>query len=226
MKPYIRAMLTNADRKDDREMERRRYDREDGQTGRERDERRMREVRDSSPYYPDRESPWPVYGGLRTTQTYDVPKPMGKIGFSLDGEMTRSDEVHHDYPMSVRYDQPDETAYRTTRRSNGYARGGYGEMTKDMAEHWADMMENEDGTTGPHWSLDQAKQVMAQRNISGSPYDFWLALNMMYSDYSAVAKKMGVNTVEFYACMADAFLNDKDAVPDKLVVYYEYIVRQ
>lgn len=225
MKPYVRAMLANAGRKEEREMERRKYDREDGYRGRERDERRMREVSDTGPYYPDSDTPWPVYGGPRTTRTYDTPKPVGKIGFSLDGEMTRSDEVGHNYPMSVRYDQPDEMSYRTVKKDDGYARGGYGEMTKDMAERWAGMMENEDGTTGPHWSLDQAKQVMAQRNISGSPYDFWLALNMMYSDYSAVAKKMGVNTVEFYACMADAFLNDKDAVDDKLAAYYEYVVQ-
>lgn len=98
-----------------------------------------------------------------------------------------------------------------------------------MAEEWADGMENEDGTRGPHWTLDQAKQVMAQKGIDGSPLAFWVTLNAMYSDYCKVAKKLGVNTVEFYACMAEAFLNDKDAVggggAEKLAAYYDSVVK-
>ena len=31
--------------------------------------------------------------------------------------------------------------------------------------------------------------------------------------------------IEFYADMAKAFLDDKDAQPDKLARYYEYIVK-
>ena len=40
----------------------------------------------------------------------------------------------------------------------------------------------------------------------------------------AVAKKYGVDNAEFFACMAEAFLDDEDAVPDKLAVYYDCIV--
>ncbi len=48
---------------------------------------------------------------------------------------------------------------------------------------------------------------------------------MIYSDYCAVAEKLGTSTAEFYACMAKAFLDDKDARPEKLARYYEYITK-
>lgn len=99
-------------------------------------------------------------------------------------------------------------------------------MDENMAREWTSKMENEDGTKGPHWNMEQIKKVMEQRNMTGDPVEFWVAMNMMYSDYCKVAKKLGVNSVDFYAEMAKAFLDDKDTgVPDKLMAYYEYIVK-
>lgn len=99
-------------------------------------------------------------------------------------------------------------------------------MDENMAREWTSKMENEDGTKGPHWNMEQIKKVMEQRNMTGDPVEFWVAMNMMYSDYCKVAKKLGVNTVDFYAEMAKAFLEDKDTgVPDKLTAYYENIVK-
>lgn len=99
-------------------------------------------------------------------------------------------------------------------------------MDENMAREWTAKMENEDGTKGPHWNMEQIKKVMEQRNLTGDPVEFWVAMNMMYSDYCKVAKKLGVNSVDFYAEMAKAFLEDKDTgVPDKLSAYYENIVK-
>lgn len=99
-------------------------------------------------------------------------------------------------------------------------------MDENMAREWTAKMENEDGTKGPHWNMEQIKKVMEQRNMTGDPVEFWVAMNMMYSDYCKAAKKLGVNTVDFYAEMAKAFLEDKDTgVPDKLTAYYENIVK-
>ena len=106
----------------------------------------------------------------------------------------------------------------------GYA-SGYIPFTKEMADEWSKHMDNEDGTRGAHWTLEQAKQVMAQRGIECDPVQFWAALNMVYSDYVKVAKKHGVgDKIDFYADMAKSFLCDKDAPEDKLARYYEYIV--
>lgn len=111
------------------------------------------------------------------------------------------------------------------KHEKGGAKSSMG-MDEHTAREWTSKMENEDGTKGPHWNMEQIKKVMEQRNMTGDPVEFWVAMNMMYSDYCKVAKKLGVNSVDFYAEMAKAFLEDKDTgVPDKLAAYYENIVK-
>lgn len=95
-----------------------------------------------------------------------------------------------------------------------------------MAKEWTAKMQNEDGTHGPHWTMEQTKRVMEQRGIKEDPARFYAAINMMYSDYSEVAKKINANNMDFFAEMAKAFLQDKDAgAQDKLAAYYEYVVK-
>lgn len=102
---------------------------------------------------------------------------------------------------------------------------GLSELSGEDAKEWAQRMENSDGTHGAHWTLEQAKKVMEQNEFECAPVEFWMALCMMYSDYSKAAQKHGVgNSVEFYADMACAFLKDKDAPKDKLARYYRHIV--
>lgn len=99
-------------------------------------------------------------------------------------------------------------------------------FTQEMADEWTSHMENEDGTVGPHWTLKQAKEAMASREIDGSPIEFWVALNATYSDLCKVFKKYGIGNLDAYVDFAEAFwLDDKDAQPDKLARYYEYIVK-
>lgn len=167
----------------------------------------------------DYNNPWM---SRRMTPTYDDggTRRMNPIGFARD--MGGSDATMPRYQEMDRMDGG--------RPMQGYSFGEYmPRFDRQMAEEWASNMENEDGTRGPHWSMEQAKQVMAQKEIGGSPLAFYTALNMMYSDYSKVAKKLGLNTVDFYTCMAEAFLNDKDAVGggggEKLARYYEYVVQ-
>ena len=108
----------------------------------------------------------------------------------------------------------------------GKSGSGSGQFTMEIAKEWTKHMQNEDGTTGPHWTVEQAKQIMAQRNLSLNPAEFFTTLNMIYSDFSPIAKKHGLGgSLEFYVDMAKAFLNDKDAAPNKLSNYYNYIVK-
>lgn len=96
---------------------------------------------------------------------------------------------------------------------------------EQTAREWTSMMENEDGTRGPHWTFEQAKKVLEQRGLHCDPYEFWAVLNAIYSDDVAVAKKHGVNKMDYYVDRAAAWLEDKDAVKDKAAAYYEYIVK-
>lgn len=52
-----------------------------------------------------------------------------------------------------------------------------------------------------------------------------VTMNMMYSDYYAVAAEFGVDRPEFYAALAQAFLMGKDAPApeEKLCAYYKNI---
>ena len=102
---------------------------------------------------------------------------------------------------------------------------GYKSFTLADAEDWTSHMVNADGTKGPHWTLEQVKQIMAQRNIPGDPAQFWAAINMIYSDYCKAIQKTSANTLDFYVSITRAFLDDEDANPDKLKLYYEHIVK-
>lgn len=60
-------------------------------------------------------------------------------------------------------------------------------------------MENEDGTRGPHWSLEETSALASQYGISLSGkfnrYDWFVALNMVYSDYYKVLLTLLVLTI-------------------------------
>lgn len=97
-------------------------------------------------------------------------------------------------------------------------------VTKEEAQKWTKKMKNSDGSSGPHWDMTQTNTLRERHNIDVDPVEFYVAVNMMYSDYCAVAKKYGADNSEFYAMMAKAFLKDKDAGPDKLKNYFEEVV--
>ena len=94
-------------------------------------------------------------------------------------------------------------------------------------KEWAKNLKNSDGSSGAHWSMEDTETVRKTRNINDcKPEDFWISMNMMYSDYQGVAKKYGIDKPEFYADMAKSFLTDKDSKQgrEKLEAYYEYVV--
>ena len=96
-------------------------------------------------------------------------------------------------------------------------------LTIEDAKRWTSKMQNADGTTGSHWTLEQTQDVAKQRNITCDPNDFWAVMNMMYSDYCQVAKRQSVDTPGFYADMAKAFLEDSDAADGKAYLYWDCI---
>ena len=102
------------------------------------------------------------------------------------------------------------------------------DFTEDDAKAWTAKMENEDGTTGPHWTMGQTDAVANITGVSVKSCIWWAAMNMMYSDYCEVAAKYGVGTTEFYADMAKAFLFDRDAGGPraKMAAYYHGIANR
>ena len=106
-------------------------------------------------------------------------------------------------------------------------RVGAGQLT---TLQWAANMQNADGTTGPHWTMEQTTAVAESMGIQAPAVPRWawgVTMNMMYSDYYQVAVEFGLNRPEFYAALAKAFLLDKDGPgpEQKIMAYYEHIAR-
>lgn len=51
-------------------------------------------------------------------------------------------------------------------------------------------------------------------------------MNALATDYGKVAKKFGVDKVDFWAELAKAFIRDKDANYSKVKMYYECIAKK
>lgn len=165
-----------------------------------------------TPYVP------PIYQDARRVEEY---RPMNRIGFA------NRDEVHHEYKTDANYPRMDEMGRRTSPVMMGHAKGGEDmKLTREMADEWMAGLENEDGTKGPHWTLEQVKQVMAQKGVKAEPLEFYAILNSMYADYCKVFRKHGVgDKLDFYVDMARAFIEDKGAGEGKVSRYFTYVVR-
>lgn len=80
-------------------------------------------------------------------------------------------------------------------------------------------LENNDGTSGKHYTLEQAKEIAKNYSITFedfNEYDWCYVLNMIYSDYYGSVQ----NETTTYVKLAKAFLQDKDAPSGKAIRYY------
>ena len=86
------------------------------------------------------------------------------------------------------------------------------EEARDYVRHFV----NKDGTTGAHWTMEQTKNYQATHEEVEdlNPVCFYVAMNMMYSDYYQPERK-----TDTYAILAKDFLEDEDAPKDKLKRY-------
>ena len=159
---------------------------------------------------------------LPNQHSYDA-RPMSGLGFTINGEV---DPKLNAYGRGYEIGTARHQMGSASRQAGGYGEGeSYLPFSRSIAMEWTGDMENSDGTRGPHWNMEQVQQVMEQRGIDCDPVEFFAVLNSIYSDYCAVAKKHGVNKMDFYADLAKAWLEDKDAVEDKAGKYFTYIVR-
>lgn len=135
------------------------------------------------------------------------------------------EEATHEQLKSFLYDQFDELK-RTMPEI-------YEDMEAELYEHiygphftkWkyecaVSCLENEDGTKGPHWTVEQITDLARSKGITFArfnEYDFAYAMNVMFSDYYGAVQ----DSTEAYFRMAKAFLMDKDAPDGKAFLYYK-----
>lgn len=102
-------------------------------------------------------------------------------------------------------------------------------FNEEYARKAVSKMQNEDGSRGPHWSLDETTQFANQYGVNLNTrfnrYDWYVALNMIYSDYYRVIMQMtNSNNIKHYVEFAKAWLNDKDIDEGKMWYYFIYVM--
>lgn len=76
---------------------------------------------------------------------------------------------------------------------------------------------------GEYWSYETTSKIKNEYNLNADDNDFYVVMNSLVNDYNKVIDKEDVET---YVKMANAFINDEDAVKDKIWVYYTKIPKE
>lgn len=241
------------DRTDDMEMRRRdsrgRYmDGNDHSTYMEHDAPEMRRRRDSrGRYMEDEDGPRMTYeGNYKRNESAYRPWPEPHIPPYLD------DPEMNDAPSRMRdknivnirdYQDKRRIGFGENRMHHGESKGGqkmeegssswtphHEKLTREKAEKWVRSMHGDDPKSrGEMWSYEDAKKLAEERGLpteGQEMVDFYVVLNMVYTDYCKVAKEHGVDTEDYYADLAEAWLYDRDAKPptEKLMAYHKYVI--
>ena len=183
-------------------------------------DRRGREHYNNGRYAPMRSEYRPDYDGPYGKDRGD---DMRQIGFAANW----NPEMRMGSDASVPHYNEMERMPGERSMMGGYMAGEreYRKMDEQTAMTWARNMRNEDGSKAPHWTMDQVRQVMNQKNVDCELPEFFVIMNTLYADYDPILKKYNASTIDLYVDMAKAWIKDKDAVPNKAMAYYECIVK-
>ena len=114
-------------------------------------------------------------------------------------------------------------------QQHGMPMGYVPPLTRDKAMMWVEEMQGEGGNDGETWTFEEIEEIAEKHGIPKQEkklVEMYAVMNMLASDYYEVAEKFDVLNDDFFVCMAKAFIDDKDAVKDKVAAYYEYIVKK
>lgn len=92
---------------------------------------------------------------------------------------------------------------------------------EELSAYAVSGMENEDGTTGGHWTLEQTNDMAKDVGVSVNEYDWYYVLNMIYSDFCGTIK----NNTPMYPMLAKDWIMDKDAPDGKAFSYYKMVAK-
>lgn len=94
-------------------------------------------------------------------------------------------------------------------------------FTEDLYIRAVEGMENEDGTKGPHYKVEEVEELLSKRKDfslgENNIYDYAYVLNMVYSDYYGAVK----DDDKAYLELADKFIFDKDGPKGKALLYWQ-----
>ena len=192
------------------------------------------------------------YGGgnrrmIGYDRDHDGQAAMGGYGYREEPEARRRRDSRGRYMMGG-MDHEDEPRSYSPYMNGGGSRYGFGDVYANidatgamnrpggmMGGMHSDMMQPVDEHTARMWvskmdggekfKPEQVEQLRTTICPECGKWEFYAAINAMYSDYCETAKKMGVDKLDFYGHLAKDFLKDKDAKPHKLRRYMEHIAK-
>lgn len=89
-------------------------------------------------------------------------------------------------------------------------------FSKESAKYAVSKMKNKDGSMGEHWDYNTTTRVLEGKGFDFNPCDWYVALNMVYSDYYKSGR-----SDDTYIELAYDFLSDEDAPTHKMKRYYK-----
>ncbi len=101
-------------------------------------------------------------------------------------------------------------------------------ITMEQAQAWVDHMDNADASRphGGRWTYADASELGRKLGVTDDQMiAFFVALNMIWSDYGPTISAAGINAPEVYGKMAKAFIDDKDAKAHKVARYMRAIAK-
>ncbi len=91
-------------------------------------------------------------------------------------------------------------------------------LTEQMAYDWVEKMKPK----REHWTMEETTDAMNSMGYNCDKIQFYTVANMMYNDYYDLTK----DNEELALKLAYMWLNDEDAVKDKLYEYYKHIPKE
>lgn len=162
----------------------------------------------------------------------------GEMRYMTDGK-TSAGEVNYNRPDggygNVSYfmhktdpmNQRDGKEHFEHPRQIGFQSKDQQGLDKETVMEWVEEMEDGEGVKGGKYTWHQAQQYAMNKGITGQQrmLEFYWAMNAMYTDFHEAGKKFGVDKPEFYACLAKLFIEDPDAVDNKVEEYVKHVVK-
>lgn len=76
---------------------------------------------------------------------------------------------------------------------------------------------------GEVWNMETTNKMKKDYNFNVNECDFYIVVNSLVNDYYKIIDK---DDAETYLKMANAFINDEDAVKNKIWIYYTRIPKE
>lgn len=143
-------------------------------------------------------------------------------------------DYERDYEMDRRTDREDGRYEDGRRGVKGTGRrrdrGESMRLSNFDMMRWKKMLRNADGTTGPHFEMQDIEHAINKLGLRFDEYnekEFCMVMNMLYSDFCEVNRSVVSPDKEahYYAKLAQAWLEDDDGPSgrEKLAIYFHCI---